>query len=290
MTSKSDYRTGPFGQVISATEEELTGQVINGLAVRKAALIRDFPPDSHRYVEFLRTLGTPLDNYDAGSGKAAYALHPNINVVRCAVGTAGGARVQEQGGPLPPHSARAFSAHRPRYIAMLMINPGWPGQPGSAGESVIVRWADAFRHLREADPDAYDKDYALLSETPITITAAHVVDEWATTPLIYPLADAEDNADVGVRYSLALWDKLPTMPMEEELRSRYRAAVTRLTTAASDPGVRFTYPMQAGDIVILDNNRYGHGRLTFTQARPGENGVTEVNPRELWSVVVAATP
>jgi hypothetical protein len=286
MTTKSDHRTGPFGQAISATEEDVTEQVINRLAVRKAALIRDFPPDPHRYVEFLRTLGTPLDNYGAGSGKAAYALHPNINVVRCAPGTASGARVQEQGGPLPPHSARAFSARRPRFIAMFMINSGWPEQPGSAGESVIVRWTDALRHLREADPGTYARDYALLFETPITITAAHVVDEWATTPLIYPLANAETAADVGVRYSLALWDQLATMPMEEELRSRYRAAVTRLTTAASDPAVRFTYPMQAGHIVILDNNRYGHGRLTFTQARPGENGVMEVNPRELWSVVV----
>ena len=169
---------------------------------------------------------------------------------------------------------------------MLMINPGWPGQAGSAGESVIVRWADAFRQLREADPGSYARDYALLFETPITITAAHVVDEWATTPLIYPLADAEDDADVGVRFSLALWDQLPAMPMEEELRSRYRAAATRLTTAASDPAVRFTYRMRAGDIVILDNNRYGHGRLAFAQAGPGENGVPEVNPRELWSVVV----
>lgn len=287
MKSKTSHRTEPFVRPVSAAEDELTAQVINGLAVSKAALIRDFPPDPHRYIEFLRTLGTPLDNYGAGSGKAAYSLHPNINVVRCAPDAAGGARIQEQGGPLPPHSARAFSARRPRFIAMFMINPGWPGQPGSAGESVIVRWADAFRHLRETEPGTYARDYALLSETPITITAAHVADEWATTPLIYPLADAEDDADVGVRYSLALRDQLPAMPMEEGLRARYLAAVTRLTTAASDPAVRCAYPMRAGDIVILDNNRYGHGRLTFTQARPSESGVTEINPRELWSVVVA---
>jgi len=279
--------TGPLGQPLSGTAADLGSLASQTLAASNAALIRGFPPDPDQYIAFLRTLGQPLDNYGAGSRNTAYALHPSINVVRCTAGPASAARVQERGGPLPPHSARAFSAHRPRYIAMFMIDPGWPAPAGEAGESVIVRWTDALRHMLRASPRTYDEDYALLTQTPITITAQHVTDQWATTPLIYPLPDASNGDDVGARYSLALTDQLPVMPMDNQLRERYAAAADRFARAASDPSVRFTYPMRAGEIIILDNNRYGHGRLTFPRTRPGPGTTTEISPRELWSVVIA---
>jgi hypothetical protein len=44
--------------------------------------------------------------------------------------------------------------------------------------------------------------------------------------------------------------------------------------------------LRAGQIILLDNNRFGHGRLPFSETRPIDNG-TEVNPRTLWSTVLA---
>jgi hypothetical protein len=276
-------RTWPLGQALTAQAPDLTGRTRQALDADHAALIYGFPPDPEGYIEFLETLGNPVSNYGSGTGNAAYSMHPSINVVRCATGLASGQRVQEQGGPLPPHTARAFSKTRPRYIAMLMANPGWSAPPGQVGESVIVRWSDVLRHMQQTSPDSYDEDYALLTGTPVTITATHVTDEWATTPLVFPLDDATGD---GARWSLALWDQLPGMPMEPGLRSRYTAAARRFAQAADTPAVRSTHPLQGGEILILDNNWFGHGRLAFPRTRPDSRGGTELSPRELWSVVL----
>lgn len=278
---------GPFGQPVTAATPGLAERVRETLGASHATLIQGFPPDPDEYISFLRELGMPLENYGAGSSSPAYALHPNINVVRCTPAIEGTARIQEQGGPLPPHSARAFAARRPSYIAMYMVNPGWPAPAGQAGESVVVRWSKALQHMAREDPHQYALDYRLLSRTPVTITAAHVTEEWATTPIVYPLPGACGDASIGVRYSLALLDQLSAQHMDDGLRDRYRAAIGRLAEAAAHADVQFTYRAQAGDILLLDNNRFAHGRLTFPQSRPGENGTTEINPRELWSVTVS---
>ncbi|MCL2586367.1 MAG: TauD/TfdA family dioxygenase [Streptosporangiales bacterium] len=277
---------GPFGQPVTAAAPGLAERAREALDAAHAVLVQDFPPDPGQYIAFLRELGTPLENYGAGSSSPAYTLHPNINVVRCTPAAAETARVQEQGGPLPPHSARAFAARRPRYIAMYMANPGWPAPAGQSGESIVVRWSRALQHMAREDPRRYARDYRLLSQTPVTITAAHVADEWATTPIIYPLPGTGSEASVGVRYSLALLGQLPAQHMDDALRDEYRAAVGRLAEAAASPDVQFTYQAKAGDILILDNNRFAHGRLAFPRSRPGQRGNTEVNPRELWSVTV----
>jgi alpha-ketoglutarate-dependent taurine dioxygenase len=276
-----------FADPVSAADPAgLVESVTQRLADNKAVLIEDFPTtDPARYIEFLRHFGRPLDNYGAGSGNDAYALHPNINVVRCAA-AAGGRRVQEQGGPLPAHAARAFSKYRPRYIAMLMVTAGWPAPPGTAGESTIVRWSDALQHMRHASPATYDADHTLLAEIPITITAQYVTDEWSDLPLLYPLDDAASEDDIGARYSLALGDQLPTMAMDPQLSDRYAAAAARFAEAANHPAARYIHPLRLGQVILLDNNRFGHGRLPFPETRPADNG-TEVNPRTLWSTVLA---
>lgn len=279
--------TDLFADPISATDpSSLAERVTRRLADSKAALIKDFSTtDPDQYIDLLRHFGRPLANYGAGSGSDAYTLHPNINVVRCTAAP-GGKRVQEQDGPLPAHSARAFSKHRPRYIAMLMVTAGWPAPPGTAGESTIVCWSDALHQMRDLGPDTYDADYALLTETPIRITAQHVTDEWSDLPLLYPLDDATSADDIGARYSLVLRDQLPGMDMDPQLRDRYAAATTRFAEAANHPAARYVHSLRPGQIILLDNNRFGHGRLPFPETRPTDDA-TEANPRTLWSTVLA---
>lgn len=285
MTQIGKDSAGLFGKPIDAAADRdgLVKLVMQRLAEHKAALVENLPTaDAEQFIGFLRHFGRPLENYGAGSGSAAYTLHPHINIVRCSTD---GTRVQEQGGPLPAHSARAFSKSRPKYIAMLMITDGWPADPGESGESTVVRWTDALRQMHESDPDTYDADHALLTQTPIKITAQHVVDEWSELPLLYALDDADSDEDLGARYSLAILDQLPAMPMEKDLRERYAAALGRFARAANHPAARYTHLLRPGQMILLDNNRFGHGRLPFPETRAADDGVT-VNPRTLWSTVL----
>ncbi|WP_037599484.1 TauD/TfdA family dioxygenase [Streptacidiphilus rugosus] len=278
--------TDLFGDPICAREvranpTDVLDQVTDRLALRHAALVKHFPVDDpHLYVDFLAHLGTPLDNYGARSDSPAYALHPQINVVRC---QPGGSRVQEQGGPLTAHSGRAFAKHRPAYTAMLMTKDGWPGAPGQAGESIAVRWSDAVARHRQLFPDTASDDLELLTGTPITITAQHVDSELSTLPLLYPLPDATGDDDLGARFSLVIRDQLPGMGLGEELTKGYLAALERFAQAANDPATRYVHQLQVGQMLIVDNNRFGHGRLTMPTTGP-EGEVT--NPRELWSAVI----
>ncbi|MGW2055918.1 TauD/TfdA family dioxygenase [Streptomyces sp. NPDC001840] len=285
MTQIGKDPAGLFGEPIGAGADRdgLVKLVMRRLAERKAALVEDFPTtDPEQFIGFLRHFGRPLENYGTGSSRAAYTLHPHINVVRC---TAEGTRVQEQGGPLPAHSARAFSKRRPKYIAMLMVTSGWPAGPGASGESTIVRWPDALRQMRESDPGTYDADYALLTQTPIKITAQHVADEWSELPLLYGLDDTGSDDDLGARYSLAILDQLPGIAMKADLRERYAAALARFTHAANHPAARYTHLLRPGQMIILDNNRFGHGRLPFPKTHTADDGLT-VSPRTLWSTVL----
>ncbi|MEU8782040.1 TauD/TfdA family dioxygenase [Streptomyces sp. NPDC048637] len=276
---------GLFGKPIGAATgpDGLVNRVMQRLADHRAALIQGFPTtDAEQYIGFLRYFGRPLENYGAGSTSTAYTLHPNINVVRCSTT---GTRVQEQGGPLPAHSARAFSKSRPKYIAMLMTTDGWPAEPGEAGESTIIRWSDALRQMRQSTPDTYSADHALLTRAPLRITAQHVVDEWSTLPLLYDLDDATCDEDLGARYSLAILDQLPRMAMDDEVRTQYAEALGHFAQAANHPAVRYTHTLRPGEMIILDNDRFGHGRLSFPHTRT-EDGQLTVNPRTLWSCVL----
>lgn len=279
-----------FGQPISMTEDAAScaAALTRHLERQRAALVTDFPPDPAQYIELLTALGRPLDNYAGEADNAAYALHRKINVVKCAPPAAGPTRVQERSGPLPAHSSRAFSNKRPRFIAMLMIDSGWQDLPsGSTGESTAVRWRDVIRWMRRNQPDTFPSDFQLLTQTPICIMADHVVDEWSQAPLLYPLYEGIEADDLGARLSLVLWDQLPKMSMSDELRARYIEAVSRFAAASNDPAIRHTYRLRSGQIAILDNNRFGHGRCAVVATRTGPDDTTDLNPRELWSVTVA---
>jgi alpha-ketoglutarate-dependent taurine dioxygenase len=76
------------------------------------------------------------------------------------------------------------------------------------------------------------------------------------------------------------------MAMDPQLRDRYAVAAARFAEAANHPAARYVRPLRSGQIVLLDNNRFGHGRLPFLETRSADNG-TEVNPRTLWSTVLA---
>jgi hypothetical protein len=266
-----------------------------GLAVKEmfkqqhAVRIRHFPCDPKRYVQFLGQFGTPMPNYKSKSGIGADEQdHAAINRVIFKPPTGERQLLHQQGGPLPVHSARSWSKIRPALFAMLMVHPGWLDQPRNHnGETVLVRWRDVIRVLREAEPLARCKDFKLLSQTPLPYMANNVREAISDLPLIYPLPDAEDECDWGVRIKYDLTSKLETVPMEGVDRAAYRHALVRFLELANQPLLQCCFQLQAGELVLIDNHRWGHGRRAFVTDRESQ-GKRITNPRELWSVTVAS--
>jgi hypothetical protein len=262
---------------------------LRGPASAKACYIRNFPTDSQLLTRFLSLFGDLLSNYDAksaASDPSRVPIHPAINRVRYLEKPDGDKFAFEEGGPLRAHSARSWRHPRPPFFAMLMVDPGWQGgEFGTNGESIAVRWRDALRLMETSDPGALVDDLALLAETPLEFQANHVIEPTSTLPLLYPLADAADHLDVGARLKQDILQKLKAMRPTIPRFDAYRAALERFCEAANDQRAHATYQMLAGDLVILDNNRFGHGRRAVLSRRD-DNGRTHLNPREIWSVAI----
>ena len=272
----------------SLSPGDITAAARESIAEHRLAFLRNFPPTVDRYISLLEQLGELCPNYAAGTANDAYRLHPAINIVRCRPVAPGETqRVQEKSGPLPMHTGRSFARRRPLHLAMLMVDPGWiDGPPGDNGESLIVRWGDVLAELRRRFPGQAAEDLRLLTGTALSFPASHLDEEPSELPFVYVPGTP--------RHTPILDDVAARLPQDtSRLRraaegikggERWLAAVERFVAIANDPRVRRRYTMSAGDVVIIDNDRYGHGRCDVIPTRTAPGGAVTVNPRVIWSV------
>ena len=257
------------------------------LGRQRICLVRGFPVDQDGYLEFLGKFGTPLSNYSSLSDLDKPDVRPEINQVKYKQkGNYAKHSVHYVAGELRPHSARSWCTPRPAYFAMLMVDGGWRDTPsGERGESVVVCWQQLFTQLAERDGDTFVGHFRELAGTPVRFQANNVREELADLPLCYPLPDSAGPYDVGVRLKQDFQEKISGLVDQLADPERYREALDYLVANAADEKFQISFPLESGDLLLLDNNRFGHGRRTIIGERV-LGGETAVNPRELWSVTV----
>jgi hypothetical protein len=271
--------------------EQVLEAARTSIAEHRLALLRGFPVDVEQYTRLLAHFGRLCPNYAAGSEKDAYTLHPAVNVVRCSAAAPGGdaQRVQEKAGSLPMHAGRSFAHRRAPFIAMCMAADGWTDfAPGSNGESLIVRWGDALAAVRERHPEHWAEDLRLLTSISISFPPSHLDEEPSTLPFLYVPGTARRTPvldDVAARLPQNL-GRLERAAEKLEAGERWLEAVRRFADAANDPAVKHRYTLGAGDVVLIDNERYGHGRMEVVGSRPGPDGRAITNSRTIWTVNV----
>jgi len=156
---------------------------------------------------------------------------------------------------------------------MLMIDPGWlDGAPASNGETIVVRWRDAFAEMARRNPETWCQTLSVLrGEIPLT--------DDVRRPVVYDLPDGRDAFDHGVRVKFGMEHNRALA------NTAAAAALTELLECAHAPGVLREGQLHRGDLLLLDNNRCGHGRRPAVGQRVSAEGPV-LNPRELWSVTV----
>jgi len=135
------------------------------------------------------------------------------------------------------------------------------------------------------DAEVFTGHFDRLCGTPIRFQANNVREELSDLPLCYPLPDAAGPYDVGVRLKQDLPEKILDLKDEIPDFDGYQRAVDYLVTNAADERYQACFPMDIGDLLLLDNNRFAHGRRRILGERVVD-GVSECNLRELWSVTV----
>lgn len=253
----------------------------------RICLISSFPIDPDLYLDFLNRFGTPLPNYSSLSELDKDEPHPQLNRVKYKRKSTDAKHSDHYAsGELRPHSARSWCAPRPRYFSMLMVDGGWRDTaPGESAESVIVQWEYLFTQLAKRDGSVFAEHFARLSGKPVSFQANNVREELAETPLIYELEDSHGPYDVGVRLKQDLQEKIEGIRDQLSDFDCYRASLDYLVRATCDPSLQYSFLLERGNLLLIDNNRFAHGRRNMIGERLID-GRSVTNPRELWSVSV----
>lgn len=246
---------------------------MKSLDTRGIAVISGFPCDANVFMELLSGLGHPLTYYGETAG--SHPQHDAIHRVRYEPQASSRGELHAVDGPLSIHSAQSLLDPRPRFFCMLMVNSGWQDAPiGQNGESILVPWSDAFSWMESALRAEYDDvRETLLTGVPFP--------DGRRRGVAYQLASTRNAHDLGVRLKYDLHDYLCRIGGDP---SGARAVAT-LSLAARAVACRIQ--LRPGDLVMVDNDRWGHGREAVMGERLTADRKTTLNPRELWSVTVA---
>ncbi len=156
-------------------------------------------------------------------------------------------------------------AYRPVALGPHTDNPYRTPVPGiqilqclqnetSGGLSTLVDSLAVADQLRQEDPEGF----ALLSRVPVRFEYRD-----ASTQLVSvkPMIELDGQGQMsGVHYSPRL-DDIPLMSQHDTVR--YHRARKRLGLLFEDPAYELRFRLNAGEMMMFDNNRVLHGRTSF---------------------------
>ena len=159
-------------------------------------------------------------------------------------------------------------AYRPVSLGPHTDNPYRTPVPGiqilqclqnetSGGLSTLVDSLAVAEQVRAEDPEGFE----LLSRIPVRFEYRD-----ATTHLVSvkPMIELDGEGQMtGVHYSPRL-DDIPLMSQDDTVR--YHRARKRLGQLFEDPQYELRFRLNAGEMMMFDNNRVLHGRTSFNPA------------------------
>lgn len=234
--------------------------------------VAGFPTTTSDYRGFLEMFGNPLDYYGSDAG-----THPedgSIWRIKYDPIAAASGETHAIAGPLAPHSSQSLRDPRPKFFSMLMINAGWQSRPfGQNGESILAPWRAAFAYMRLTLGERFEQFHGILLDV-VEFPDTHM------RAVAYELPTARSVDDLGVRLKSNHLEYL----QERSPDDLTTAAIAELAAAAEKTALRTS--LRSGDLILMDNDRWGHGRESVIGHERSQEGQLMLNPRELWSVTV----
>ena len=181
--------------------------------------------------------------------------------------------------PLDPHTDETYRLSSIGITVFQVLHPSSVG-----GESTLVDGFEAARRLREDWPDAFD----LLSRVPILthrIDPAHNSggqSRWYTACLPFIRLDGDGEVS-GIRMNERQIVNFDTTP--DKVGACY-GALRKLFALLYNQDLRLTFPLQAGEGLIFNNQRVLHGRNGFEKETPPRSVLTSsVDLEEFYSTL-----
>ncbi|GAA1704130.1 hypothetical protein GCM10009745_59550 [Kribbella yunnanensis] len=253
------------------SQAELVGAARRTLREHHLARISGYRATATQFIAFVSEFGYPLTYY--GDTAGSHPDHQAIHRVRYEHDGSERGELHASDGPLTVHSAQSLRDPRPPYFCMYMVDAGWQDRAfGLNGESILTRWEKVFELIGVSHPHEFEQLRA-------AVTAEIPFPDGVSRALAYPLPDQAGPNDLGIRLKYDLLDYLRGLDADSP---GYRAVSLVAETA---PLAAWHGQLRSGDLVLIDNDRWGHGRHEVSGRRVGPNGRSD-NPRELWSVTL----
>jgi len=151
----------------------------------------------------------------------------------------------------PLHTDDAFRVFPPGFIILHAVQPSADG----AGASLFLDGFEVMRRLREQRPSAIE----LLARAPIRFSRLHPgEDDFVLHGKMLRL-DPEGEVS-AVRLGL---HNISPPDLDEEDVEPFYDALRRVDKMVRDPELRIVRRLEAGELVLLDNERVLHGRESF---------------------------
>ncbi|MEM7426607.1 MAG: TauD/TfdA family dioxygenase [Pseudomonadota bacterium] len=175
--------------------------------------------------------------------------------------------VGDTSGPLDPHTDETYRLSSIGITVFQVMRPSSNG-----GASTLVDGFEAARRLREAAPDDFD----LLTRLPITTQRldrganSGGQQRWFVARLPVIKLDFEGEI-AGVRLNER---QIAPLDIPAELIGPCYRALKKIFELVYEPELRLTFPLEAGEGLIFDNQRCLHGRTGYVPETPPRSVLT----------------
>ncbi|MGW1059909.1 TauD/TfdA family dioxygenase [Micromonospora rubida] len=176
------------------------------------------------------------------------------------------------------HTARAAAPVQPRLFMMLMADPGvrLADQDVDNGQSQFARVDDAVRWLRDnLGPDRAAEVLRVLAGTPISTE-----EPYPDVPVVAPILRSKADD----RWQLRYWEGIRSHAAAGDTADQVVGPLEDLDAALA--AVRFETVLNAGDLVLADNDRVAHGRRAFPAWVTGPDGARVPSTRLIYNLHV----
>ncbi|MEU6073966.1 TauD/TfdA family dioxygenase [Micromonospora sp. NPDC047074] len=258
---------------------EILERVLATLREDGIAVLAGFPAEPDVLLRFACRLGRPEPRNQAEQPDLADTTKWVTRVWYRSELPEDAERAYTQGATkLDPHTARAAAPVQPRMLMMLMADPGvrLADTEIDNGQSQFARLDDAVAWLRDNHGAKRAAEVlSTLSRVPISTE-----EPYPDVPVVAPILRVRGDGEWQLRY----WEGIREHAANGETADQVVGALADLDAALA--AVRFETVLDAGDLVLLDNDRVTHGRRAFPAWTTGPDGTRVPSSRLIYNLHV----
>lgn len=264
---------------INYHNQRLLEQVNNYLSDH-LVIIDGVPHDTKLLLEFMKNFGVPLRKINAVDD----SVMSYIGDVRVQYDIPEGKRMPTQSfGKVDLHTARGYAKQRTRIFAMFKHDEGLSD---TDGESQFLEWDSFICDYLKSYGVQGSQDIEIISATNVSAILDSYAKYYTKDQIGYePLIIKDKEGKYFIRYWVKMKESIQKFYKNSDLSSidkLFIEAINRFDDAVNHYHGVYKINLKPGELVIMDNRKFAHGRLPFKAYRKTKFGVVK-STRQIYN-------